>query len=127
MAQGIDFSKGGSRVVFVDGLGGKIAASGMNGIENEIVDVVKRQKEGGRKVLVILDGVDYLVAGPGAEVEEVMDMLQEIKDVCFWPIFLIYISPPPFLLSLQIVSNPQKKKKLFTLRRVWLQLRERSS
>lgn len=37
--------------------------------------------EGGRKVLVILDGMDFLTAGMGAEVEEVMAMVAEIREV----------------------------------------------
>lgn len=79
--QGIDFSKG-SRVTFVDGLGGKFGTR-LKDAENEILDVVQRQKGGGEgRMLVVLDGVDFLLAGMGAEVEEVMDMVQEIRDVC---------------------------------------------
>ncbi|MCJ1463266.1 hypothetical protein MMC07_001872 [Pseudocyphellaria aurata] len=102
---GMDFSKG-SRVAFVDGLGGKVAMSGMNDIETEIMDTVKRQKnEGGAaKVLLVLDGVDYLVAGTGAEVEEVMDMVQEIRDV---GLAFSYLFPPhPFPLP---IETPQPK------------------
>lgn len=89
--QGMDFSKGG-RVTFVDGLGGKFG-TGLKNVEKYILDAVERQKEGGEKrILVVLDGVDFLVAGMGTEVEEVMDMVQEIRHVCgVWV--------PPFQLS----------------------------
>lgn len=89
--QGMDFSKG-TRVTFVDGLGGKFG-TGLNDIEKCILDAVERQKEREeRRVVVVLDGVDFLVAGMGAEVEEVMDMVQEIRHVCgVWV--------PPFQLS----------------------------
>lgn len=79
--QGMNFSKG-ARVTFVDGLGGKFG-NGLKDVENEVLDALERQKEGGEgRVLVVLDGLDFLVAGMGAEVEEVMDMVQEIRDVC---------------------------------------------
>lgn len=78
--QGMNFSKE-ARVRFVDGLGGKFG-NGLKHIENEILHALERQKEGGEgRVLVVLDGLDFLVAGMGAEVEEVMDMVQEIRDV----------------------------------------------
>lgn len=79
--QGIDFSKG-ARVTFVDGLGGKFGTR-LNDFEKEILDAVRMQKEGGEgRILVVLDGLDFLVAGMGAEVQEVMDMVQEVRDVC---------------------------------------------
>ena len=77
----MDFSKGG-RVTFVDGLGGNFG-TGLKNVEKYILDAVERQKERGeRRILVVLDGVDFLVAGLGADVEEWMDMVQEIRHVC---------------------------------------------
>ena len=89
--QGIDFSKG-ARVTFIDGLGGKLR-TGLKDVEKEILEAVKRQTEGGEgRVLVVLDGVDFLVAGIGTQVEEVMDMVQEVKDVCCFWIFHLIVS-----------------------------------
>lgn len=86
--QGIDFSKG-ARVTFVDGLGGKFGTE-LKDVEKEILEVVERQKEGAEgKILVVLDGVDFLVAGLGIQVEEVMDMVQEIKQHAYATIITV--------------------------------------
>lgn len=40
-------------------------------------------EEGGKRVLVMLDGIDFLIAGLGAKVEDVMGMLADIREVRF--------------------------------------------
>lgn len=68
-------------MTFIDGLGGNFKG-GAREIEKEIIEAVGRQKAGrDAKVLVVLDGVDYILAGEGLEAEEVMDMVGEIREV----------------------------------------------
>ena len=98
---GVDFSRGGGgggggdKLAFLDGLGsvnfgggGGGGGGGVREVEREILNTVQRLKqndEGGqqRRVLVILDGVDFLAAAMGAEVTELMDMVTEIREVRF--------------------------------------------
>lgn len=68
-------------MIFVDGLGGKFSG-GARKVEKEILAAVGRQREGGdARVLVVLDGVDFLLAGEGVEAGELMDMVGEIREV----------------------------------------------
>ncbi len=71
---------------FIDGLGGKFGR-GSREVEKEILIAMERQKENvDDKVLVILDGVDFLTAGMEAEVGKVMEMVGEIREVGFSPV-----------------------------------------
>lgn len=86
---GVDFSRGG-KLSFLDGLGANFGR-GVREVEREILNGVQRLKQyEGQRVLVILDGVDFLAAAMGAEVTEVMDMVTEIREVRF-------LSPFPFM------------------------------
>lgn len=109
---GVDFSRGGGdKLAFLDGLGsanfgaggGGGGGGGVREVEREILNAVQRlkQNDGGgqqRRVLVILDGVDFLAAAMGAEVTELMDMVTEIREVRFHfhflsPFFLYFFFP----------------------------------
>lgn len=86
---GVDFSRSG-KLYFLDGLGASFGR-GVREVEREILNGVQRLKQyEGQRVLVILDGVDFLAAAMGAEVTEVMDMVTEIREVRFR-------SPFPFM------------------------------
>lgn len=65
---------------FVNGLGTNLQG-GIRELEKDILGVVRDQTEGGRKALVILDGMDFLMAGMGVEIEEVMAMVTEVREV----------------------------------------------
>lgn len=105
---GVDFSRGGGggKLAFLDGLGsaanfGGGGGGGVREVEREILNAVQRLKQNDegpgqqRRVLVILDGVDFLAAAMGAEVTELMDMITEIREVRF----LFSPSSPPFFFS----------------------------
>lgn len=79
---GVDFSRSG-KLSFLDGLGANFGR-GVRAVEREILNAVQRLKQNeGQRVLVVLDGVDFLAAAMGAEVTEVMDMVTEIREVRF--------------------------------------------
>lgn len=79
---GVDFSRNG-KLSFLDGLGANFG-KGVREVEREVLNAVQRLKQNeGQRVLVILDGVDFLAAAMGAEVTEVMDMVTEIREVRF--------------------------------------------
>lgn len=95
---GIDFSRavgvgGGGKLTFLDGLesAANFGAGGakVREVEREILNAVQRLKQSDkspgqqRRVLVILDGVDFLAAAIGAEATELMDMITEIREVRF--------------------------------------------
>lgn len=81
--QGVDFSRG-NGVHFVDGLE-EYPQAGIKEFEKRILKALKDQTERGIKVTVILDGIDFLIAGMGVQVEEVMDTVAEIREVSFSP------------------------------------------
>lgn len=79
---GVDFSRSG-KLSFLDGLGANFG-KGVREVEREILNAAQKLKQNeGQRVLVILDGVDFLAAAMGAEVTEVMDMVTEIREVRF--------------------------------------------
>lgn len=83
---GVDFSRSG-KLSFLDGLGANFG-KGVREVEKEILNAVQRLKQNEeQRVLVILDGVDFLAAAMGCEVTEVMDMITEIREVRFLPPF----------------------------------------
>lgn len=86
---GVDFSRSG-KLSFLNGLGINLG-KGVRDVEKEILNAVQRLKnDKGEKVLVILDGVDFLAAAMGTEVIEVMDMVTEIREVRFLSLFPFY-------------------------------------
>lgn len=86
---GIDFSRS-SKLSFLDGLGVNFG-KGVRDVEKEILHAMQRlKKDEGQRVLVILDGVDFLAAAMGAEVTEVMDIVTEIREVRFLSLFPFY-------------------------------------
>lgn len=96
---GVDFSRS-DKLSLLDGLGVSLG-KGVRDVEKEILNAVQRLKEDeGQRVLVILDGVDFLTAAMGAEVTEVMDMVTEIREVRFLSLFLF----------MSILSIQDKKK-----------------
>lgn len=79
---GVDFSRS-DRLSFLDGLGANFG-KGVSEVEREILNAIQRLKQNeGQRLLLILDGVDFLAAAMGAEVTEVMDMVTEIREVRF--------------------------------------------
>lgn len=83
---GVDFSRSG-KLSFMDGLGVDFG-KGVREVEKEILNAVQRLKINEKqRVLVVLDGVDFLAAAMGAEVTEVMDMVTEIREVRFHSLF----------------------------------------
>ena len=65
----------------MDGLGGKFSRETKN-VEKEILEAVERQKDGrDARVMVLLDGLDFLLAGDRVEAGELVDMVGEIRDV----------------------------------------------
>lgn len=86
---GVDFSRSG-KLSFLNGLGINFG-KGVRDVEKEILNTVQRLKnDKGQRVLVILDGVDFLAAAMGAEATEVMDMVTEIREVRFLSLFPFY-------------------------------------
>lgn len=86
---GVDFSRSG-KLTFLNGLGINFG-KGMKDVEKEILNTVQTLKnDKGQKVLVVLDGVDFLAAAMGGEVIEVLGMVTEIREVRFLSLFPSY-------------------------------------
>ena len=79
---GIDFQKG-NKVTFVDGLGGKLglAGGGISAVEKEILAAVGNQEGQSGRVLLVLDGLDFLLAATSVGAMEVLDMVSELREV----------------------------------------------
>lgn len=79
---GIDFQKG-NKVTFVDGLGGKLGIpdGGIAVVEKEIMAAIGNAKEQGCRVLLVLDGLDFLLAATSVGAMEVLDMVSELREV----------------------------------------------
>ena len=73
-----------SRVVLVDGLqtGLGLCAEGvMEAVEKEVLDAVASAKGKAERVLLVLDGLDFLLAATESRVEEMLDMVLELREV----------------------------------------------
>ncbi|MCJ1452267.1 hypothetical protein MMC28_002609 [Mycoblastus sanguinarius] len=79
--EGIDFH----RVHFVDGLSGALGLGrcGLADVEKEVLQAVESANavsRGRRRVLLVLDGLDFLLAATECEVQEMTDMVGEFRD-----------------------------------------------
>ena len=52
-------------------------------VEKELMSAVGMMAKGGKEVLLVMDGLDLLLAATGAEAKEVMDLVQELMVVRF--------------------------------------------
>lgn len=79
---GIDLSKS-SRCAFIDGLGTSLGLSseGIEDVEKAVIGAVSKFKEHGSRVLVVLDGLDFLLAATETSVREVLDCVGEFREV----------------------------------------------
>lgn len=79
--QGIDFRK----VDFVDGLGSAIGlgAGGIAEVERVIMKHIESREtfNDGRKIVLVLDGLDFMLAATDCEVLGLLDMIGELREV----------------------------------------------
>ena len=70
----------------LDGLGSGLGLSGggIDDVERAIKNaiVTKENSQDRSKVMLVLDGLDFLVAATGCEVQRVLDMIGELREVC---------------------------------------------
>ena len=81
---GIDLSKS-FRFTFIDGLGTSLGlgSGAIEDVEKAVIGAVS--KEDGSRALVVLDGIDFLLAATETSVGEVLDFIGELREVgCFW-------------------------------------------
>ena len=83
---GVDLLKS-SSVTFLDGLGTGLGLNdrGIQQVEKEIMDATKKLKEDDSKVVVILDGIDLLLAATQTSVGEILDCIGELREVTSLP------------------------------------------
>ena len=83
---GVDFQKG-NKVAFVDGLGRRLGLTGggIAGVEKEIMTAIGSAKGQGGRVLLVLDGLDFLLAATSVGAMEVLEMVCELREVGFEP------------------------------------------
>ena len=99
---GVDLTK--SSVTFLDGLwaGLGFTDGGIQQVEKEIIDATSKLKEDGSKVIVILDGIDLLLAASETSVGDILDCLGELREVpliasfssCVQPLTGVFCSMP---------------------------------
>ena len=81
---GLDLTKS-SSVTFFDGLATGLGLNdkGIEQVEKEITDATTKFKEDGFKVIVVLDGIDLLLAATETSVGEILDCVGELREVPF--------------------------------------------
>ena len=92
---GVDLTKS-SSVTFLDCLGTGLGLKdgGIEQVEGKVLDATTKLKNDGSKVIVILDGIDLLLAATETSVGEVLDCVGELREVppiaslsrCVWPL-----------------------------------------
>ena len=65
----------------ISGLG--LGAGGLDDVEKAILEAIgsKESTDGGGNVVLVLDGLDFLLAATGCEVLGVLDMVGELREV----------------------------------------------
>ena len=60
----------------------------MDDVEKAILEAIgsKGGTDGGGKVVLVLDGLDFLLAATGCEVLRVLDMVGELREVGMFPL-----------------------------------------
>lgn len=70
---------------FVDGLGGGLGLStgGIADVEKSIMKVIESKKilNDGCNIVLVLDGLDFLLAATGCEVLRLLDVVGELREV----------------------------------------------
>lgn len=83
---GLDLSEK-RKVTFIDGLSSGLGLNteGIKSVEKSVLDAVHTAKEGEegneKKVIVIIDGLDFLLAATETRVEAMLDMIAEVREV----------------------------------------------
>lgn len=114
----------------VDGLSGGLGlgAGGIADVEKAIASAIGSYKENPNgavgNVMLVLDGLDFLLAATGCEVLEILDMIAELREVRFLPLHYFYMhlligclernstSTPPSLPQLPIVPFANRPLRL---------------
>lgn len=112
--QGLDLSSEPS-VRFVDGLGSTLNGQ-MRDVENEVLQALDAPMDGGgKRVFVILDGLDFLLAALGADAGEALDMVGEIREVG-----VVYFNKSSIDERLRCVCHkPKVQRKTTKLKRLY--------
>ena len=78
---GIDLTKS-SRATIIDALtsGLGISRGGIEEVEQKLLTSIQELKEDGSKVIVILDGIDLLLAATNTSVGEILDSIGELRE-----------------------------------------------
>ena len=62
-------------------------------METEVLKAISEAKSEAKKVLLILDGIDFLLAATECRVDEILDTVWELREVCLKPLHRWYGGP----------------------------------
>lgn len=81
--QGLSFGKSG-KVTFIDALesGLGLHQGGIEEVEHLLLEAIDEAKTFSTRVLLILDGIDFLLAATQVCVAAVLDTIWELREVC---------------------------------------------
>ena len=120
--QGIPLPK--LHIVDALGSGLGVAGGGIADVEREVVRAVMSAKEGAEmgngEVLLVLDGLDFVLAATGCAALDVMEMVGEVREVCHRlyyclrnPLSLVHPLPfttmPPIIHSIHTYLSPSTR------------------
>lgn len=79
---GVDLSKS-SRITLIDGLGTGfgLGDKGIEQVEEKVSAAILKSKEDGSRVMVVLDGIDFLLAATDSSVGDLLDCVGELREV----------------------------------------------
>lgn len=82
-AQGFNFPKTG-KITFIDALH---LDHGVKEVEDVLLKKIKEFETSNNRVLLVLDGIDFLLAGTEARLDEILGMIWELREVWRQPLY----------------------------------------
>lgn len=86
-AQGFNFPDNG-KITFIDALhlGHGLRKNGINEVEEVLLKKIKEVETSNNRVLLVLDGIDFLLAATEARLDEILSVIWELREVWRQPL-----------------------------------------
>ena len=110
-SQGLNLSRN-RDLTFIDALQSSLGLQGVaiGDVESTLLKAIDEAKATSMRIVLVLDGIDFLLAATEATVEDVLDSISELREVCHSSI----VSSGVTVLSLRGRKDPDSNSSMST-------------